>query len=384
MEIDPSPKANTLSIFDDHKEDGKLSKAADPFSKENLMQISQVYLSKGEEKGNFTAQNTKITATTAVLASPSGANKILQNNYTQKNETTDNTCTASTPNLPNPFTSTHSTSFTPPIHNSPFTPTNNSPNTHSPQSSPRHSPLSRSALLQRNNSIRKSALKKRLLLRGTDENEEQNQNKLENHLYKPRSSSPINHFHLLYLFMGYLQLAFNAFLVTLSIYLILQFFWTIKRDVDIKVEGEMSATLAEIAQCSRQYLENRCQPETRVPAMEKACLAWEACMARDPKVIGRAKVSAITFAEIINSFVEPISFKTMFFVSVIGATVFLVGNVVLGAARAREWKNARALDAARMAKEELTSSRTFTPVQLYSHGGMAAGSPSSLYFSQKP
>jgi hypothetical protein len=45
--------------------------------------------------------------------------------------------------------------------------------------------------------------------------------------------------------------------------------------------------------------------------MEKACLAWEKCMNRDPTVVGRARVSAETFAEIVNSFIEPISYKTM-------------------------------------------------------------------------
>jgi len=34
-------------------------------------------------------------------------------------------------------------------------------------------------------------------------------------------------------------------------------------------------------------------------------------MNRDPTVVGRARVSAETFAEIINSFIEPISYKTM-------------------------------------------------------------------------
>jgi hypothetical protein len=66
-----------------------------------------------------------------------------------------------------------------------------------------------------------------------------------------------------------------------------------------------------MAVCSKEYLENRCAPSTRVPAMEKACLAWEKCMNRDPTVVGRARVSAETFAEIINSFIEPISYKTM-------------------------------------------------------------------------
>lgn len=34
-------------------------------------------------------------------------------------------------------------------------------------------------------------------------------------------------------------------------------------------------------------------------------------MNRDPAVIGRAKVGAETFAEVINSFVDHISWKTM-------------------------------------------------------------------------
>jgi Di-sulfide bridge nucleocytoplasmic transport domain len=66
-----------------------------------------------------------------------------------------------------------------------------------------------------------------------------------------------------------------------------------------------------MAVCTKEYLQNRCAPGTRVPAMEKACLAWEKCMNRDPSVVGRARVSAETFAEIINSFIEPISYKTM-------------------------------------------------------------------------
>src|SRR5271169_4815983 len=73
----------------------------------------------------------------------------------------------------------------------------------------------------------------------------------------------------------------------------------------------MEEILQEMAVCSKEYLENRCAPNTRVPAMEKACVAWEKCMNRDPTVVGRARVSAETFAEIINSFIEPISYKTM-------------------------------------------------------------------------
>ena len=44
---------------------------------------------------------------------------------------------------------------------------------------------------------------------------------------------------------------------------------------------------------------------------EAPCKAWEACMSRDPTIVGRTNVVAETFAGVINSFVDPISWKTM-------------------------------------------------------------------------
>jgi hypothetical protein len=149
-----------------------------------------------------------------------------------------------------------------------------------------------------------------------------------------------------YVASGYVQLVFNIFLVGVALYLGVGFIKTIQRDVDLKVE-EYSAgfslskyadveILQEMAVCSKEYLENRCAPNTRVPAMEKACLAWEKCMNRDPTVVGRARVSAETFAEIVNSFIEPISYKTMVFCLMgIFGTVFL-SNFAFGLLRQRE------------------------------------------------
>lgn len=47
------------------------------------------------------------------------------------------------------------------------------------------------------------------------------------------------------------------------------------------------------------------------PAMVSQCSNWETCMNRDPTTIGRARVSAELIAEVINGFVEPISWKTL-------------------------------------------------------------------------
>lgn len=80
--------------------------------------------------------------------------------------------------------------------------------------------------------------------------------------------------------------------------------------------------MAEISLCSRQYVENKCNPEYRVPAMEKVCTEWETCMSRDPSTTSRSSLHAETIAEILNGFFGAISTKTYIFM--ISGSVLIV------------------------------------------------------------
>lgn len=53
----------------------------------------------------------------------------------------------------------------------------------------------------------------------------------------------------------------------------------------------------------------------------------------DPYQVAHAKVSAHTIAEILNSFVEPISYKTMVFFALMLLTVIVGSNVAFGIGR---------------------------------------------------
>ncbi|KAJ1954846.1 hypothetical protein IWQ62_005659, partial [Dispira parvispora] len=141
--------------------------------------------------------------------------------------------------------------------------------------------------------------------------------------HPPAQNGPAIH-ELPFVLGGYVQLLLNVFLTAVCGYIVYQFVLTIHHDVNIKVDEYSSDILQEMSVCTKNYIENRCSPDTRVPAMETACLNWESCMNRDPKVVGRAKVSAETFAEIINGFIDPISYKTMAFFAVL-----LFGSVLL-------------------------------------------------------
>ncbi|KIX02520.1 uncharacterized protein Z518_08461 [Rhinocladiella mackenziei CBS 650.93] len=122
----------------------------------------------------------------------------------------------------------------------------------------------------------------------------------------------------------YLQVFFNAAILGGCLYMFWSFYATIRADVDRASDDAMAEVLAEMAACSKNYVDNRCGADTRLPALETVCNSWELCMNRDPSAVKRARLSAHTFAEIFNSFVEPISLKTMIFT----ITLVVVGLVV--------------------------------------------------------
>lgn len=127
---------------------------------------------------------------------------------------------------------------------------------------------------------------------------------------------------------SYLQFFFNSALVVLFLYLLVQFVLTVQRDVEQRIseysmgkqlgtydgrkadENYVSDIVQEISNCAAHYKANQCGTNP-VPAMLRQCGAWETCMNRDPTVVGRAKVGAELIAEVINGFVEPISWKTL-------------------------------------------------------------------------
>jgi len=88
---------------------------------------------------------------------------------------------------------------------------------------------------------------------------------------------------------------------------------TVQRDVAERIGEHSMDIVQEIAMCSQEYERNFCGTGRYSPAVQKQCSLWETCMNRDPSVVGRAKVGAELIAEVVNGFVEPISWKTLAF-----------------------------------------------------------------------
>ncbi|KAK2462103.1 hypothetical protein APHAL10511_006566 [Amanita phalloides] len=137
-----------------------------------------------------------------------------------------------------------------------------------------------------------------------------------------------------YVLLGYLQFFFNLSLILLFLYLVVQFILTVQRDVEQRISEYSMEIVQEITMCALQHRNNLCTVNP-IPAMIQQCSNWETCMNRDPTVVGRAKVGAELIAEVVNGFVEPISWKTLIFIltSLSFLTVFI--NTLLSLYRAR-------------------------------------------------
>ncbi|KZT68780.1 hypothetical protein DAEQUDRAFT_670702 [Daedalea quercina L-15889] len=137
-----------------------------------------------------------------------------------------------------------------------------------------------------------------------------------------------------YVLLGYLQFFFNLSLILVFLYLLVQFILTVQRDVEQRISEYSMEIVQEITQCALQHKANLCTTNP-IPAMSHQCATWETCMNRDPTKVGRARVGAELIAEVVNGFVEPISWKTLIFTltSLAFLTVFI--NALLSLYRAR-------------------------------------------------
>ncbi|KAG8743941.1 hypothetical protein FRC10_011127 [Ceratobasidium sp. 414] len=139
-------------------------------------------------------------------------------------------------------------------------------------------------------------------------------------------AAPVSPFapHLL---LGYVRVFFNSVLVLGLLYIIIMIVVTVRRDIEDKIATYTGENAAMIQDCTSQYLLNKCGPDLAIPHMKQFCDEWERCLQRDASIVGRARVAAETLAEVVNGFVEPITWKTL--ASILGFSVSTLLLIVM-------------------------------------------------------
>ncbi|KAI9279078.1 Di-sulfide bridge nucleocytoplasmic transport domain-containing protein [Sporodiniella umbellata] len=144
-----------------------------------------------------------------------------------------------------------------------------------------------------------------------------------------QESSITRHQNISYTVILYLQLFFNTIIFFTALYVFLQVALVMRQDFNLKVGEQLDALYQTKIRCERDYEANKCRSNNRVPAIENMCQDWEACIQKD-MAVAKTKILAEAIAEIINSFTEPISYKTIAFFSVLVAGSLMFSNIALG------------------------------------------------------
>ncbi|BGP39958.1 hypothetical protein JCM10450v2_003938 [Rhodotorula kratochvilovae] len=126
-----------------------------------------------------------------------------------------------------------------------------------------------------------------------------------------------------YVLLGYLQFGSLTLLALLVLSLFALFLFTLYTDIQARLAELTLELRSEIVQCAKKFMDNGCAAPNRFPALERSCVEWEECMHREVVVHGKTRVVAETIAEVVNGFVDVISFKTMLFVLLtLGITIY--------------------------------------------------------------
>ena len=111
----------------------------------------------------------------------------------------------------------------------------------------------------------------------------------------------------------YMQFTVNAALGFGFLWLVYLSYAAVMNDIARETDNFKRQILHEITLCANSFQQNRCERNTRAPALEKLCNEWDLCMQQDVMKKAGARVGARTFAMIFNAFVDEFSWKSMVF-----------------------------------------------------------------------
>ncbi|RCK57418.1 Nucleus export protein brr6 [Candida viswanathii] len=151
----------------------------------------------------------------------------------------------------------------------------------------------------------------------------------------------------------YFQLFFNVIVMAILLYAVYITYSTLKADINFKIQSYTLELLDEISQCLKQYLLNKCDSPNRPPAIEAECNLLEKCQNQDPTLISRSKITSEILAEIINSFFNKISYKSISIVVLFGTGCIFLNYYVIGNFQAHEINKLRDLEQTVKEQEEV-------------------------------
>lgn len=162
------------------------------------------------------------------------------------------------------------------------------------------------------------------------------------------NSKPV--FKNLYDSITYLQFFLNSLTVSVILLFLIK---TINSDIKSLWYTNRLKLIHESLQCAQNYKINECHVNKDLPALAQDCIDWEACMNRnnDLHLNNRSIVLFNFIAALLNSLIQPMSFKSIAVIFALILTWIFSSNVILGFARAKSYYGSSSSSTSSSSKE---------------------------------
>lgn len=137
----------------------------------------------------------------------------------------------------------------------------------------------------------------------------------------------------------YVKIIFNVVITSTLLFILYRFIHLIAMDVQWKLTELEMDNMKQLRQCQWKFEENRCYLSTNEipPRLKQMCQEWSQCI--DIHLKGNrhkshsAKLWVKTLAEVVNTFVENITLRSLLFILVTICSIVIVTNTIFGSYR---------------------------------------------------
>ena len=116
------------------------------------------------------------------------------------------------------------------------------------------------------------------------------------------------------LIIGLIHVILNLIILFAFIYLIGSVLYFCTVDIHYKINSKKEETRVLIEEAKRLYILNRCDPSTRVPALEQMCGEWDCLIRNGMSGIKYTRIAIEMLGDIIDGFISKFSIKSILFV----------------------------------------------------------------------
>ncbi|KAF1798130.1 Di-sulfide bridge nucleocytoplasmic transport domain-containing protein [Mucor lusitanicus] len=100
-------------------------------------------------------------------------------------------------------------------------------------------------------------------------------------------------------------------------------------EIQARYHYEMDELAERARICHQNYVNHNCGPHLKGAVWQSFCDEWDRCRQFQAHTVGKTKIAAQVFGEVMNGFVEPLTLKAMLIICLLLFGFFIVTSLIV-------------------------------------------------------